>query len=129
MTTLPRAVLTMALPEAAMARLAEGCDLINCVGQPRAAVIAQMTEAEGILCPAPYPIDNELLDAAPRLRVVANFGVGYNNVDFAELNRRGIVCCNTPGVLNDAVADLTLGLILAAAHHFPANVSYALGGG
>ncbi len=129
MTDRPRAVVTMALPETAMARLAAACEVVDCVGQPRAVVIAQMAEAEGILCPAPYPIDNELLDAAPRLRVVANFGVGYNNVDFAELDRRGIVCCNTPGVLNDAVADLTLGLILAAAHHFPANVSYALGGG
>lgn len=52
-------------------------------------------------------------DQMPRLRVVSNFAVGTDNVDIAEATRRGILVCNTPGVLDRAVADLTMGLILA----------------
>jgi glyoxylate reductase len=59
-------------------------------------------------------IDEAVLDAAgPRLRCVANVAVGYDNIDIAAATRRGIVVTNTPGVLTDATADLTMGLILA----------------
>ena len=49
------------------------------------------------------------MDALPDLRAVANFGVGYDNVDVEEATRRGIVVSNTPDVLTDAVADLAVG--------------------
>ncbi len=59
-------------------------------------------------------IDGELLDAAgPQLRVVANYAVGYDNVDVAECSRRGIAVTNTPDVLTEATADLTWALLLA----------------
>jgi phosphoglycerate dehydrogenase-like enzyme len=70
-----------------------------------------------------------MLDAAPRLRVISNFGVGFNNVDLADCTRRGIAVCNTPGVLSGAVADLTMLFILAAARHFSANSHHARRGG
>lgn len=57
-------------------------------------------------------IDAEVLDAAPTLRVVANYAAGYNNVDLTAARARGIVVTNTPGVLTDATADLTWALIL-----------------
>jgi len=57
------------------------------------------------------------LDLLPALRIVANFGVGYDRVDAAELARQGIVLTNTPGVLTDATADLTFSLILATRRH------------
>ncbi|GGM44950.1 D-glycerate dehydrogenase [Longimycelium tulufanense] len=61
-------------------------------------------------------VDAELLDAAgEQLRVVANVAVGYDNVDLAETARRGIAVTNTPGVLDEATADLAFGLLLAAA--------------
>jgi len=60
-------------------------------------------------------IDNDLIDAAPELEVVSNTGVGYDNVDIPYATQRGLLVCNTPVVLNDAVADLTLGLIIALA--------------
>jgi glyoxylate reductase len=61
-------------------------------------------------------VDDELLDAAgPRLRGVCNVAVGFDNVDLAACARRGIVVTNTPGVLDDATADIAFGLILAAA--------------
>lgn len=62
------------------------------------------------------PIDAAVLDAAgPGLRVVANVAVGYDNVDVAAARARGVVVTNTPGVLDGATADLTFGLVLAAA--------------
>jgi glyoxylate reductase len=129
-TDLPKAVVIVPVPPEVEARLREACDLaLIAPGAARETVIAALADAEGLLCPAPFPIDNALLDAAPRLRVIANFGVGFNNVDLAELDRRGIVCCNTPGVLSDAVADLTLGLILAAARHIVPSANYAAQGG
>ena len=54
------------------------------------------------------------LDLLPRLRVVANFGVGYDRIDVAACAERGVVVTNTPGVLDEAVADLALALILAS---------------
>jgi glyoxylate reductase len=54
------------------------------------------------------------LELLPRLRIVANFGVGYDRIDLAACAARGIVVTNTPGVLDDATADLTFALILAA---------------
>jgi glyoxylate reductase len=60
-------------------------------------------------------VDVALLDRAPRLRVVANFAVGYDNVDVAACAARGIVVTNTPGVLSEATADLAFGLLLSTA--------------
>lgn len=61
-------------------------------------------------------VDDELLDAAgPGLRVVANYAVGYDNVDVAACARRGVAVTNTPDVLTDATADLAVALLLAAA--------------
>ena len=60
-------------------------------------------------------VDAALLDAAPRLRIVANVAVGYNNVDVPAATERGIVVTNTPDVLTETTADLAFALILAAA--------------
>jgi glyoxylate reductase len=60
-------------------------------------------------------VDDELLDAAgPRLRGVCNVAVGFDNVDLVACARRGVLVTNTPGVLDDATADIAFGLILAA---------------
>ncbi len=60
-------------------------------------------------------IDDAVLDAAPELKVVANIAVGYDNIDVAAAKARGVVVTNTPDVLTEASAELTWGLILAAA--------------
>jgi glyoxylate reductase len=60
-------------------------------------------------------IDAETIDSAPRLKILANYAVGYNNIDLAAANRRGLIVTNTPDVLTDATADLTWALILATA--------------
>jgi len=71
--------------------------------------------AEGLFCLLTIPVRKELLDRMPRLRVVSNMAAGVDNVDVAECTRRGIPVGNTPGVLTNATADLTMALLLAAA--------------
>ena len=82
---------------------------------PRTELLELVAGAEAIVCLLGDRVDEELLDAAgPQLRCVANVAVGYDNVDVAAAERRGVVVTNTPGVLDDATADLTIALILAA---------------
>lgn len=72
--------------------------------------------ASAVVADASVPVDAELLDAAGEsLRVVANFAVGYDNVDLDACRERGVVVTNTPGVLTEATAELALALTLAAA--------------
>jgi lactate dehydrogenase-like 2-hydroxyacid dehydrogenase len=83
-------------------------------------LLRDVAGAAALICTLTEPVDAAVLDAAgPGLRVVANVAVGYDNVDIAAARARGIVVTNTPGVLDDATADLTLGLILAAARRIP----------
>lgn len=71
---------------------------------------------EAIVADPTVPVDDALLQAAgPGLRVVANFAVGYDNVDLGACRRRGVAVTNTPGVLTNATAELALALTLAAA--------------
>jgi glyoxylate reductase len=77
---------------------------------PLASLTEPREDVEGLLA-ANEPVP---LDLLPRLRVVANFGVGYDRVDVAACAARGVVVTNTPGVLDDATADLAFALILAA---------------
>ncbi|KPF71105.1 dehydrogenase [Bosea sp. AAP35] len=64
-------------------------------------------------------IDGALFDALPKLEMIANFGVGYDNVDAAEAGRRGLVVSNTPDVLTDEVADLAIGLLISTVRQLP----------
>ncbi len=77
------------------------------------ALLAVMGDKQGLLCMITDRVDQALLAQAPRLRIVANFGVGYNNIDVEAATARGILVTNTPGVLTDATADLTMALVLA----------------
>jgi glyoxylate reductase len=64
-------------------------------------------------------VDGDLLDACPRVRIVANMAVGYDNIDVAACTARGVLVTNTPGVLTDTTADMTWALLLAAARRLP----------
>jgi len=80
---------------------------------PRADLLDRIGDKDGLLCMITDQIDRELLDRAPHLKIIANFGVGYNNIDLQAATDRKIMVTNTPGVLTDATADITLALILA----------------
>ncbi|MBS3793078.1 D-glycerate dehydrogenase, partial [Candidatus Bipolaricaulota bacterium] len=64
-------------------------------------------------------VDAEVLDAGDGLKIVANLGVGYDNIDVEAATERGIMVTNTPGVLTETTADLSFGLLLAAARRIP----------
>jgi glyoxylate reductase len=74
---------------------------------------AELADADGLISLLTVPVDAELLAAAPRLRVVANYAVGVDNVDRAAAAARGIVVTHTPGALTDATADIAMTLLLA----------------
>jgi len=73
-------------------------------------------------------VDDEVLRANPRLKAVANYAVGFNNIDLAAATRRGIPVSNTPDVLTDATADTAWALLLAAARRVPEGDRYARSG-
>ena len=80
---------------------------------------AVVADAEGLLCMLTDRVDQDLLAAAPRLRAVANYAVGHDNIDLQASAARGIAVGVTPDVLTDATADLAFALLLAAARHLP----------
>ncbi len=80
---------------------------------------ARLGDAEGLFCLLTVKVNEDLLARAPRLRVVSNMAVGYDNIDVAACTRRGIPVGNTPGVLTEATADLTMALLLASARQIP----------
>jgi glyoxylate reductase len=82
---------------------------------PRADLLRGVHEATALVATLADKVDGVLLDAAPRLRIVANHAVGYDNVDVPACTARGIFVTNTPEVLTDATADLAWALILALA--------------
>jgi lactate dehydrogenase-like 2-hydroxyacid dehydrogenase len=86
---------------------------------PRSALLAGAAEADGLLSLLTDPIDAELIDAAPNLRVISNYAVGVDNVDVDAATARGIPVGHTPGVLTDSTADLAVALMLAIARRLP----------
>jgi glyoxylate reductase len=81
----------------------------------RQCLLDAIGDRDGLLCMITDSIDEELLSHAPRLKMIANMGVGYNNIDVRAATTRGIPVSNTPGVLTEATADLAFTLLLAVA--------------
>ncbi|HUQ01463.1 MAG TPA: D-glycerate dehydrogenase [Kofleriaceae bacterium] len=82
---------------------------------PRTRWLVELATADALVCLLSDRIDAAALDAGPRLRVVANYAVGVDNVDVAAATARGVLVANTPDVLVEATADFTFALMLAAA--------------
>jgi glyoxylate reductase len=78
-------------------------------------VLRHITDKHGLLSMLTDRVDEELIEKAPNLKMIANCAVGFNNIDIAAATKRGILVSNTPGVLTDATADLTFALILSVA--------------
>ncbi len=80
---------------------------------PRRALLEKIPEVDGLVSLLSDDVDRELMDRAGSLKIVANYAVGYNNIDVAYARSKGIAVSNTPDVLTDATADLTWALILS----------------
>jgi glyoxylate reductase len=123
-----RCFVTRKLPGGALDRLAavHDLDLWNGHERPsRAEVIEHAAAADALLPQLTERIDAGLLDACPRLVAVANYAVGFDNVDLAAATEHGIPVGNTPGVLTEATADLTWALMLSAARRLPEAEDHA----
>lgn len=84
---------------------------------------AALRHADGLITRFSEPVPEALLAQAPRLKVVGNYAVGYNNIDVEACTRRRIIVVNTPRVLTRATAELALALLLAAARRIPEGES------
>jgi glyoxylate reductase len=82
---------------------------------PRSGLLRHAFGKDGLICLPTDKIDAELLDAAPKVRIVACASVGYDHVDLDACTKRGVTVTNTPGVLDDTTADLAWGLLMAVA--------------
>src|ERR1700733_9557151 len=113
-----RVFVSCALPGDGVDRLAREHDVVvgeEHVGVRGGAFVRDAATFDAIVSLFGDRVAAALLDRAPRLRVVANFAVGYDNVDLEACAARGIVVTNTPGVLTEATADLAFGLLLSTA--------------
>ena len=113
----PKVIVTRRLPDQVETRMRELFDTeLNLDDAPmdRAALAAAMQRADAIVPTITDDIDAELLgQAGDRLKLIANFGAGVDHIDVAAANERGIAVTNTPGVLTEDTADLTMALIMA----------------
>lgn len=111
----PRVLLATPLIPSARTIVESSCDVVAYEGGGRISredLEAALQDVDGVLTSNQIRFDNELLDACERLRVISNNGVGYDNVDIPYATSRQVLVCNTPGVLTDAVADLTYGFMI-----------------
>ena len=114
----PRVFVSRRIPAVGLDLIAPHCEADvwpDPLPPPDAVLRERVKACEGLVSLLTDRIDGPLLDAAPKLRVVSNFAVGFNNVDLAEATKRGIRVGNTPGVLTEATADIAITLLLAAA--------------
>lgn len=110
----PLVVATSPLPGPALASLSEVFDLRVLEGEVSPAELAgELGEASALICLLSVPVGEDLLAQAPRLRIVANYAVGVDNIDLAAAAARGIVVTHTPGVLTEATADMAIAMMLA----------------
>src|SRR5437870_940377 len=94
----------------------------------KAELISRLKGKDGLICHIISTIDDEVLAAAPTLKVVANVAVGYNNIDVAAAKRRGVIVTNTPDVLTETTADFAWALLMAAARRVVEADAYARSG-
>ena len=114
----PKVYVTRLLPKEAMDKIHSFCDAKTWEGElppPRDVLLESVTNVEGLLSLLTDKIDVELMDKAPKLKVISNCAVGFDNISIPDATKRGIMVCNTPGVLTDTTADLAFTLLMAAA--------------
>lgn len=114
----PRVLVTREVFDETLAYLNEHCDVESNqddVALAPDALAQRLADKQGVVCSLTDRIDAALLERAPKLKVVANIAVGYNNIDVPACTARGIMATNTPGVLDDSTADLAWTLMLGAA--------------
>ena len=112
---LPKVIVYSRIPEDVLARIQESCEVTyyeKLTEENHSSFMKELTNAEAVLGSG-LKVDKELLAKAPKLSVVSNITVGYDNLVIDDLTERGVLATNTPTVLDDTVADTMMSLILA----------------
>ncbi|MBN9516976.1 D-glycerate dehydrogenase [bacterium] len=115
---MPKVFVARRIPATGLDRIAAAADVDvwpDRLPPPPEVLRERVRGCDGLVSLLTDRVDAALLAAAPKLKVVSNFAVGFNNVDVAACTARGVRVGNTPGVLNDATADIAVTLLLAAA--------------
>lgn len=118
----PKALVTRRLLPEAQAYLEMNLDIeVGETGRnlTRERLLTRIHDKEGLLALLVDTVDREVMEAAPKLKIIANCAVGFNNIDVTAAKEKGILVTNTPGVLTETTADLTWALLLAAARRIP----------
>ena len=113
----PKVFVTRPLPAPALELLSTACEVrshAEDASMPVSQLAEECREVEGILVNSTR-VNEEVLNAAPKLRAISNSGVGYDNIDVAACNRRRIPITNLAGSLEETTADMAFTLLLAAA--------------
>ena len=127
----PRILVTEPIPEKVAEYLREFGDVtIGSRGSfdEEGFLAALLPEYDALLCMLSTPVTKEVLESAPNLKVVANFAVGYNNIDVKTANSLGIKVANTPDVLTEACGDFAMGLLMATTRRFNVAEQYLRAG-
>lgn len=128
----PKILATHRLFEGPRAKLAEYFEVESWSDSdrpPRGEVLRRVADKDGLICLLTEKIDDELLAAAPRLRIVANVAVGFDNIDLEACTRRKVAVTNTPGVLDETTADFAWTLLMAVARRLIEGDALARSGG
>jgi glyoxylate reductase len=129
----PKVIVTRKLPDPVETRMRELFDTelnLTDAGMTRAQLSDAVARAEVLAPTITDKIDATLLErAGPQLKLIANFGAGVDHIDVAAANARGITVTNTPGVLTEDTADLTMALIMAVARRIVEGANVAQAGG
>ncbi|MBI1915017.1 MAG: D-glycerate dehydrogenase [Planctomycetes bacterium] len=131
MTAKPRVFVTRIIPEAGLDLVRRHCEAEIWTEQlppPYDLLRQKVADCDGLVSLLTDRIDAALLDAAPRLKVVSNYAVGFNNVDVKAATERGVCVGNTPGVLTDATADMAFCLLIGAARRLVEGDRYSRSG-
>ena len=91
-------------------------------------LLRHVSDIDALICLLSDRIDEQVIAAAPNLKIIANLGVGYDNIDVPAARRRGIIVTNTPGALTETTADLTFALLLSAARRIVEGDEYVRNG-
>ncbi len=113
-----KVLVTRRIPEEGLTLLSPDCDIeLNPHDRPmtRPELLSAAADKDGVLCLLNDKIDAEFFDAAPKVRGLANYAVGYDNMDVAEATKRRVPLSNTPDVLTAATADMAWALLFAVA--------------
>jgi glyoxylate reductase len=127
----PKVFVTRVIPEVGLRKIQDHCDAEvwpEPLPPPHPVLRDRAAACDGLVSLLTDRIDAALLAAAPRLRVVSNYAVGFNNIDVKAATDQGVCVGNTPGVLTDATADMAFCLLIAAARRVVQGQAYTLSG-